>query len=170
MKLKKIGLPEIEQLQIIGKQTFIETFAPHNTNENIQKYLEEAFSSDKLTSELTNPNAAFYFAILDDKIIGYLKINFKQPKTGFKNIKALEIERIYVLKEFHGKKIGQIMLDTAFDIAKAANAGCVWLGVWGENLKAINFYKKNYFVETGQHFFKMGNEIQTGIVMTLDIN
>jgi diamine N-acetyltransferase len=170
MKLKKIGLPEIEQLQIIGKQTFVETFAPHNPKENIQTYLEEAFSSDKLTSELANPNTGFYFAILDDKVIGYLKINFKQPKTGSKDKKAMEIERIYVLKEFHGKKIGQVLLDTAFDIAKAAKASYVWLGVWNENLKAINFYKKNHFTETGQHFFKMGNEIQTGIVMTFDIS
>ena len=118
IKIKKIGLTDIEQLQIIGRQTFLETFADGNTEENMQKYLEEGFTIDKLTLELTNPNSEFYFALFDNKVIGYLKINFGPSQTELKDQNALEIERIYVLKEFHGKKVGQILYDTAVDIAK----------------------------------------------------
>jgi diamine N-acetyltransferase len=169
MEIKKIGIAEIKQLQIIGKQTFLEAFGEQNTAENIQLYLDNAFSLDKLASELANSNAAFYFTILDDKIIGYLKINLHQIKTGLKDENALEIQRIYVLKEFYGKNIGQILCNTAFEIAKETKADYIWLGVWSENLRAINFYKKNNFIEFGKHTFKLGNDVETGIVMKLDI-
>jgi diamine N-acetyltransferase len=167
IEIKKIGLTEIEQLQIIGRQTFLETFAQGNTEENMQKYLQEGFTVDKLTNELTNPYSEFYFALLDNKVVGYLKINFGQAQTELKDQKALEIERIYVLKEFHGKKVGQILYDKAFDIAKQTSADYLWLGVWEENPRAINFYKKNGFVEFDKHIFKLGNDEQTDIMMKL---
>lgn len=170
IEIKKIGLTDIEQLQIIGRQTFLETFADGNTEENMQKYLEEGFTIDKLTSELKNPKSEFYFALFNKKVIGYLKINFGQAQTELKDPKALEIERIYVFKKFHGKKVGQILYNTAFDIAKQKSANYLWLGVWEKNPRAINFYKKNGFVEFDKHVFKLGNDEQTDIMMKLQLD
>jgi diamine N-acetyltransferase len=168
--IKKIGVTDIAQLQIIGRQTFFETFADGNTEENMQKYLAEGFTANKLISELTNPNSEFYFALSGNKVIGYLKINFGQAQTELKDLQALEIERIYVLKAFHGKKVGQILYDTAFDIAKQSNAEYLWLGVWEENPRAINFYKKNGFVAFDKHSFKLGTDVQTDIMMKLQLD
>jgi len=170
IEIKKIGLTDIESLQIVGKQTFLETFAEGNTEENMQKYLDEGFTDDKLTIELTNPNSEFYFAKLENRVIGYLKINSGQAQTELKDEKAIEIERIYVLKEFHGKRVGQILYNTAFDLAKQANADYLWLGVWEENPRAINFYKKNGFIEFDKHIFKLGDDEQTDIMMKLKLN
>ena len=170
IEISKIGLNEIAELQTIGKQTFFETFADGNTEENMQKYLEEGFTVDKLTAELTNPDSEFYFAKLADKVIGYLKVNFGSAQTELKDNKSLEIERIYVLKEFHGKKVGQILYDTAFDIAKQIKADYLWLGVWEENPRAISFYKKNGFVEFDKHIFVLGDDEQTDIMMRLKLS
>ena len=169
IEIKKATLTEIDQLQQIGRQTFYETFASGNTEENMQKYLDEGFSVDKLTTELSDKNAEFYFATYDKKVIGYLKLNFGQSQTELKDDKALEIERIYVLKEFHGNKVGQILYDKALEIAKQKNADYVWLGVWEKNPRAINFYKKNGFVEFDKHIFKLGEDEQTDIMMKLII-
>jgi diamine N-acetyltransferase len=59
IEVYKIELKEIEQLQKVAKQTFLETFAESNTEENMQKYLNEGFTIEKLTSELTNQNSEF---------------------------------------------------------------------------------------------------------------
>ena len=165
----RVTLNDIDQLQKIGRQTFFETFSAGNTEENMNKYLKEGFSIEKLTAELNNKNAEFYFAELDNNIVGYLKLNFGPSQTELKDDKALEIERIYVLKEFHGKKVGQILYEKAIQIARQANADYVWLGVWEENPRAIHFYKKNGFVEFDRHIFKLGNDEQTDIMMRLQL-
>ena len=167
MEIKKVTLHEIAQLQEIGRQTFFETFSAANTEENMKKYLEEGFSVKKLTAELSDKNSDFYFVLIDQKVVGYLKLNFAASQTELKDDKSLEIERIYVLKEFHGKKVGQLLYEQAIQIAKQANAAYVWLGVWEENPRAINFYKKNGFVEFDKHIFKLGDEEQTDIMMKL---
>ncbi len=165
----KITINDIDKLQKIGRQTFYETFSESNTEENMKSYLENGFSTDKIKAELSDENAEFYFAKIDEKVIGYLKLNFGQSQTELKDDKALEIERIYVLKEFHGKKVGQILYNKATEIAKHKNADYVWLGVWEENLKAINFYKKNGFLEFDRHIFKLGEDEQTDIMMKLKL-
>lgn len=167
--VQKVTLNNIEQLQHIGRQTFYETFSAGNTEENMTNYLNERFSLEQLTTELNDKNAEFYFATLDNTVIGYLKVNFGQSQTELQDDKALEIERIYVLKEFHGKKVGQVLYEKAVEIAKQKNAAYVWLGVWEENPRAISFYKKNGFVEFDKHIFKLGDDEQTDIMMKLKL-
>ena len=169
IEITRATLNELDQLQKIGRQTFYETFSPVNTEENMNQYLEEAFSKEKLTDELSDKKAEFYFVTLDSKVIGYLKLNFGQSQTELKDDKALEIERIYVLKEFHGKKVGQLLYDKAIEVAKLTKADYIWLGVWEENPRAINFYKKNGFVEFDKHIFTLGDDEQTDIMMKLQL-
>lgn len=169
MNIRKVTLNDIEQLQQIGRQTFSETFSSSNTEENMATYLAEGFSNEKLTEELSNESSEFYFALSENEVVGYLKINFGQSQTELQDDTALEIERIYVLKDFHGKKVGQVLYEQAIEIAKQKNADYVWLGVWEENPRAISFYKKNGFVEFDKHIFKLGDDEQTDIMMKLKL-
>ena len=170
IKIEQINHSHIEALQHIGRQTFSETFTESNSTENMAKYLEEAYSYEKLNAELNDPNSIFYFAMMDQNVTGYLKLNFGASQTELKDNDALEIERIYVLKAFHGKKIGQLLFDKAIEIAKAKHVAYVWLGVWEENKRALQFYTKNGFVEFDQHVFVLGDEAQTDIMMKLALN
>jgi diamine N-acetyltransferase len=170
IEIEKVTLNDIDKLQKIGRQTFQETFSESNSEKNMKNYLEEGFSKEKLTAEINDENSEFYFVMIDNEVVGYLKINFGESQTELKDSKALEIERIYVLKEFHGKRVGQLLYDKAILIAKQKETEYVWLGVWEENPRAISFYKKNDFVEFDKHIFKLGEDEQTDIMMKLKLS
>lgn len=167
IEIKQVNADELLLLQEIGRQTFFETFAADNSAENMKKYLEEGFSIEKLSAELSDPNAQFYFAWCDNQVIGYLKLNTGASQTELQDEKALEIERIYVSKAFHGKKVGQLLYEKAIQVARQAQVAYVWLGVWEKNDRAINFYTKNGFIEFDKHLFKLGDDEQTDIMMKL---
>jgi len=169
IEIIKIAINDITELQRIGRQTFQETFADSNSEENMKSYLEEGFSFEKLTREVNNENSEFYFAKIDDEVIGYLKVNFGESQTELKDNKSLEIERIYVSKEFHGKNVGQLLYYKAIEVAEQRGSEYVWLGVWEQNPRAIRFYEKNGFVVFDRHIFKLGNEEQTDIMMKLKL-
>ncbi|PSL43091.1 spermine/spermidine N-acetyltransferase [Chitinophaga niastensis] len=160
---------EVELLQQIGKQSFLETYAAVNTVENMEQYLQENFSIQNLTAEMTNPNSEFHFAMLNTQAIGYIKLNFKDAQTDRKNWQAIEIERIYVLKAFQGKKVGQQLFERALEIARQARAPYLWLGVWEKNTNAIGFYKRNGLVEFGTHTFTLGTDEQTDLLLKIDL-
>ena len=163
--IRKAGPGDLKTLKDISRKTFSEAFSANNSDENMKSYLQEAFSSEKLSSELTNKGSEFYFAVLNHEVIGYLKLNTGQSQTEIHDDKALEIERIYVLQQYHGKKVGQLLYEKAIDVARQKGVNYVWLGVWEENPRAINFYKKNGFVEFDKHIFYLGDDEQTDIMM-----
>jgi ribosomal protein S18 acetylase RimI-like enzyme len=167
--IKEVTSNDILELQKIGIQTFTETFAASNTEENMSNYLMEGFSMEKLIEEVNNVHSKFYFALNLARVIGYLKLNFGESQTELKDSKALEIERIYVLNEYHGKKVGQLLYDKAIQVATKMQMDYVWLGVWEENQRALNFYKKNGFVEFDKHIFKLGDDEQTDIMMKIQL-
>ena len=169
IEIKRVTVTDRAELQKIAKQTFFETFASYNSEEDMKVYLAEKFSEETLRSELSDENAEFYFAVMDEKAIGYLKINFGPSQTEIKDDNTLEIERIYVLNDFQGQKAGQKLYEKAIDAARQKSIDLVWLGVWEKNLKAIRFYEKNGFEAFDKHVFKLGNDEQTDIMMKLKI-
>ena len=169
MKIRKINIDDLEELRNLSIQTFKETFEEVNTEEDMQKYLLENLSIEKLKSELENPNSEFYFAENNNEILGYLKLNFKDAQTEKLEENHFEIERIYVLKAFLGQKIGQILFDKAIEIGREKNLEYVWLGVWEENHRAIRFYEKNGFEIFGKHDFVLGEDVQTDLLMKMKI-
>lgn len=168
--IREVKKSDLKLLQEIGRQTFKETFEHENTESDMEEYLRTSFHDDKLISELTNPGSKFYFATISEKVIAYLKINTGQAQTEKVFTNGLEIERIYVLSEYQGKKVGQLLYNKAIEIAKSGNYDIVWLGVWEHNQKALNFYKKNGFEPFDQHIFKLGEDEQIDILMKLELN
>lgn len=165
INITRVQPADIGSLQMIGRQTFIETFEQHNTPENMQHYLQESFSEQKLSSELNDTGSEFYFALSGEQVIGYLKINTGASQMELKDQNSLEIERIYVAQEFHGKKVGQILFEYAIQIARNRHYDFVWLGVWEHNARALRFYEKNGFVPFDKHVFMLGDDKQTDIMM-----
>lgn len=163
--IKPVASNEVTLLQTISRQTFAETFSTQNTEEDIKKYLEENLSLDQLSNELANPDSRFYFAWQNEAVIGYLKLNFGQAQTELKDANAVEIERIYILKEFYGKQIGQLLYRKALEVGIQEKATYIWLGVWERNERALAFYKKNGFIAFDKHLFKLGADQQTDILM-----
>jgi ribosomal protein S18 acetylase RimI-like enzyme len=170
MHLKQLFLPQLAELQKLGRQTFTETFAENNTQENLAAYLEESFNTAQLRKELSDPNSLFYVAYDDERAIGYLKINTGTAQTEQKLQNSLEIQRIYVLKEYFGKAVGQLLFNKAVAVAKEKKIETIWLGVWEKNVRAIQFYKKNGFVEFDKHIFQLGDDPQTDLLMSVSIN
>ena len=163
--IKVASIDDLLIIQKIGRETFLETFASENELDNMNEYLEERFSETQVHDELKNLESIFYIAWDQEDPIGYLKLNIGAAQTEFKMEDHIEIERIYVYASHHGKQVGQLLFFKALEIAKNLRVPTIWLGVWEENARAINFYKKNGFEEFDKHIFKLGKDEQTDILM-----
>lgn len=159
----------LEDLVKISRQTFAETFAEQNSKENLDQYLSNNLTLKSLSEETQNIDSAFYFALVEGKIAGYLKLNAKTAQTELKDEEGLEIERIYVLSAFLGAGVGKVLFEKSLEIARNDDKNYVWLGVWENNPRAIKFYEKNGFKTFGEHPFLFGDEIQKDLLMKLII-
>ena len=167
MNIKKINNSDedIKKLQTIAKQTFTETFGSQNTAEDLAKFLSEEYAFDKLKAEVENPESFYYFCYFEDELAGYLKLNVGAAQTESDYPEALEIQRIYVLQKYQGKRIGLAMMQQALAVAKKLKKPQVWLGVWENNFKAQAFYQKSGFKKVGSHDFILGSDKQTDYIL-----
>ena len=73
----------------------------------------------------------------NDNIIGFINYDIIFDKS--------EIEYIYVSNEFKRKGIGTKLLNKMIQDLKEKKVNNITLEVRSDNIKAINFYKKNHF-------------------------
>ena len=165
ISIKKASLDDVTTLHHLGRGTFLEAFADSNTAEDMKKYLDENFTEERTRIELSNPDSQFFIAWDDDQPIGYLKLNSGKAQTDLQEETSLEMERIYVKRIYHGKKVGQLLYAKALEIARDQHKTSIWLGVWEENPRAKRFYEKNGFTAFDKHIFKLGNDEQTDLLM-----
>ena len=165
MRITSLTVSDVSILRGIARDTFIETFSEANKAEDMERYLTENFSEEQLARELSNPDSFFYVAEVNGHVVDYLKLNTAHAQTEPQAADALEIERIYVLSNYHGGGVGQALYHHAMSVAEDRKASYVWLGVWEHNHRALRFYEKNGFIAFGTHIFQLGNDQQTDILM-----
>ncbi len=169
LAIRECMIDDLVILREISYKTYNETFKDWNTPSNMEDYLEKAFSMSKMRDELLNASSKFYFLYVDEKLAGYLKLNEGLVQTDIKDSESIEVERIYMFKEFHGKALGSVLMNKTIEIAKEKKKKYLWLGVWENNHKAMKFYKRNGFYIIGQHSFFMGDDEQIDLIMRKDL-
>jgi len=163
--IRLVTIHDLSELQQLARTTFYDTFAEMNTPENMEQYLSTDLSEEKLRAELLNPDSKTFFIQTDGETIGYMKLNVRSAQTEQVDPGGLEIQRIYVKKEFHGTPAGASLLNYAIDLATKEQYKYIWLAVWEKNPRAIRFYEKNGFTTFGSHVFQLGDDAQTDILM-----
>jgi len=167
IQLKECDESNIEVVLKLSRDTFYESFSKMNTKENMDTYLNSAFNREKIKAELRDPNSTFFLLLLNNNVIGYLKINEHEAQTDLKDEPGLEIERVYIMAEFQGRGLGKVLMIKGIEIAQANNKAYVWLGVWEKNVRAIQFYERMGFNTFATHDFYLGDEKQTDILMKM---
>ena len=161
--IRRATLADAVKLSAISIQTFYDTFTGTCTEEDMDLFLKDYFHLKQVQLELSNENDFYYLAEQHGKVVGYLR--WMEDYNNFplmKQWKSLELKRIYVLKEFHGKGVAHQLMDFILQYASTNQYQVVWLGVWEHNLRAQKFYEKYSFVNSGHtHDFPIGSTPQT---------
>ncbi len=146
--------------------TFRDTFGPPvNNGEDVDRYIADEMSIEKLRAELNDRGNLFFLAYYGGLLIGYVKMRATMIPPELERCCPIEIERLYVLKEFQNRKAGAALMNFCLDYATSHSYDMVWLGVWEHNYKALKFYKNFGFEWFGSHPFVLGDDVQTDVLM-----
>jgi diamine N-acetyltransferase len=154
----------------MSRQTFYDTFAPVNTKENMDKFMNEQFTRERLMNEVDAPGNIFLLAYDGNEPVGYVRMRENNNPPELEGKESIEIARIYAVTSSIGKGVGKKLMDQCMDIARQKNKELIWLGVWEHNKRAIAFYEKMGFEKFGTHVFLLGDDPQTDWLMKKELN
>ena len=163
--IREATIEDARLIADISHQTFYETFAPHNTKENMDKFLSQQFTKGKLIIEVGAKGNVFLLAYDNDVVAGYVKIRDERVPLSMGTTSALEVARLYAMSNQIGKGVGSLLMQSCIDAAIQRNKEWLWLGVWEKNQRAINFYSKWGFEKFDETDFLLGDDVQRDWLM-----
>lgn len=166
-KIRRGNIADAETLAPFAVGVFQDTFAgnPLNAPEDMSIYIAESMSVAAFRKELTDADATFFIAENGGAILGYAKLQEYSTEDCVTDENPIELQRLYLAKEFHGTGIAEKLMRQCFDFARQKNYQTMWLGVWEHNFRAQRFYEKLDFRQVGTHVFQLGADAQTDWVM-----
>ena len=170
IKIIQADISHAATIAAIGKRSFSDAFGKFfDEQEDLLQYLERTYKIEKIVASISNPNNVFFVAMSDNKMLGFAKIKKLSLNKQIQEDKQMELQKIYVLTEYHGSGTASALLGAILQLAEKLQPDCIWLDVIIENERAIRFYKKNGFEKCAKHYFKIGTQIFTYDVMILPI-
>lgn len=152
-------------LAVLGARTFSETFAAHNTAEDLAAYLAETYGEAQQRREIEDPKGITLLGEEEGAPIAFAQIRLGETPACVDGRRPVELARFYVDRGFHGRGIAQQLMDAVRNAARNLGGETLWLGVWEHNPRAIRFYEKCGFEDVGSHDFFVGSDLQTDRVM-----
>lgn len=165
--IKKASKDDVEILALLGRITYSESHGHFiNNQEDLITYNNEAFSIDKTSEELQNANIVYWMAYVDKLPVGYAKLILNTDNSQVVSKKQCRLERIYVLREFLGQKIGYELYKTVFEEAKSLGFEILWLTTYIKNESAIQFYERLGFNKVGSYDFIVNGKTFENVVFS----
>lgn len=154
----KIIKAEVELAALIaeiGEKTFWESHGISASKVDINAFVSKTYTKEALVKELENKNNTYHLIYYNSKLAGFSKIVLNAPNNNIKPKNVTKLDRFYLLKAFYGQKLGLKLFDFNVALSKKNKQEGIWLAVWVENQRAINFYQKAGFKIVGEYNFQI---------------
>ncbi len=162
-------MKDAELIADLSRQTFSDTYAAWNTKENMDKFLQQQFTRERLIAEVGTADNTFLLACDGDDPVGYAKLRDGKIPEKLAKAKALEIARIYARTDKIGQGIGSALMQVVLQHAMEKGKAVVWLVVWKENSRAIRFYEQWGFEKFDECDFLLGDDVQRDWLMKKEL-
>jgi len=167
--IRPASLEDAATLAALGARTFQETFEAICSPEDLAAYVAGAYGEATQRAELADPSRPGLVLEIDGVPSGFVQLRLGHREPCVRGEHPVELQRIYVLRAFHGGGFGAALMEASVAIAHAWGADALWLGVWEHNDKALAFYARSGFREAGDHVFRIGQQIDRDLILVKNL-
>jgi diamine N-acetyltransferase len=170
-EVRRASIADIGRLALIGKATFLETFAGILDGDAIVSHCEQEHSGDAYRRYLEEGGTAWLAEAIHGRApIGFSLLGNTHLPGSVPDGSDIELKRIYTLSRFHGGGIGATLMQYAVEQAKILGRRRVLLGVYAGNARARAFYVKNGFRQIADRRFRVGHREYDDVVLARSIS
>lgn len=144
---------DYSSIAAIGRESVYDAHQNSCSAEVMNEFIKEKYSDEAIKKDLTNSNNIYHIIKYNDRPSGFSKLTFNTKHPNIVKENVAKLDRIYLLKEFHGFKLGFKLLQFNIELSQLNNQEGMWLYTWIGNKRAIDFYMKAGFGIIGNHDF-----------------
>lgn len=168
--IRLCGPGDEDALALVGQATFLEAFAGVLPGSDIVAHCRGQHAPSIYRSWLEDGARVWLAEAPSGAPIGYLVLASASLPVQNPSNRDLEVKRIYILHQFHGKGIGRQLMMEAESYARHAGATRLLLGVYHRNDRAMAFYEHFGFQRVGTRRFRVGEHDYDDFVLSMDLD
>lgn len=162
MILRPALLPDAENLAALGRDSFCAAFEHLYRPEDLQAFLQQAYSVEAVAEEIADPRYTHRLAqdAEGEQLTGFVKM--RQPSAYAEYSDAanpIALGQLYTAPRRTGEGIGAALMDWAIDFAREHDHDAIQLSVWSENYGAQRFYQRYGFGKIADIHFMVGAQV-----------
>jgi ribosomal protein S18 acetylase RimI-like enzyme len=153
-------------LATLAEHTFRDTFVATNSAADMAEHCAAHYNEALQQRDIDDPKRAIHLCEQGGELVGFIQLRQASSPVCVAALQPLEIQQLYVARAWHGKGVAHDLMAVALDTATSRAADHIWLGVWEDNPRAINFYQKYGFAVVGEQTFMLETDKQRDLVMS----
>jgi diamine N-acetyltransferase len=153
--IQKATINDAKILSEVGFHSFKSAHGHSAPKKDIEKYMSLNFTKNVFFKELSNEKNHFYLIKFNEVIVGYTLVIFDKKEAQILTENPAYLSRIYLLEAYYGLGLGRQLFDFIKSICIENQQSGIWLNVWVENQRAIQFYKKLGFEIVGKSDYQI---------------
>lgn len=133
------------EIAVFAARAFEHAFAPAFPKDILLEFLQDMFHETNVRRDIADPTHTWLVAKINRRLAGYLTL--ARPHTGADTSarSAIQLQKIYVDPMRTSCGIGAALLHAGQDCAVDMGYTTMWLGVWTNNMRGIEFYRREGF-------------------------
>ncbi len=136
-------------LGVLATQVFLDTYATDGIRTSLALEARICLSTEATAAALAADGTTFIVAERAGHLIGFVHVALDSSHPQVETLRPAEVSRLYVLERFARTGIGTALLAHAEAYAAASGATTLWLTAWVRNTRALAFYVRRGYRESG---------------------
>lgn len=157
-------LSDALRLSILFQTVYIQTYGDEGITFETTNYVTRRFSVAHIEKTIQKDPSQLIVAYKHNNPIGVAELYYDSI-CPIRQTAVCELDKLYVMQQFHGQDIGHGLLKAAEAEVRAKGHEQLFLQVYDQNPKAIAFYKRQGYVIIGEADFPMEAHTYVNFVM-----
>lgn len=168
--IRKASIQDAKILTEVGFQSFKSAHGHSAPKKDIEDYMSQNFNEINFLKELSVKKNQFFLISFNEVIVGYTLLILNKKDTTISIENCAYLSRIYLLEAYYGLGLGKKLFDFIKSLCLENNQNGIWLRVWVENQRAIQFYTKLGFEIVGKSDYQISEtHSNPNHIMCLDL-
>jgi ribosomal protein S18 acetylase RimI-like enzyme len=144
-------LQDFQQIETLAREIMPEVYKDIVPPNHVTFFLDSFQTVEAIKTQIAEDHYQYYLLCLDAQVAGYLGIQLLTSR--------IHLSKVYILKNFRGKKLGKAALEFVDKTAQTQGASSVDLFVNIGNKATIEIYKKAGYIiaDTITHKYDNGH-------------
>jgi ribosomal protein S18 acetylase RimI-like enzyme len=167
LQIRRATAKDADSLANLAAKTFIDTY-DDLTRREAEAYIGDFLSPSAFEARIKSSTSAVFVAE-KNALVGYLLLEVSSSPITLSLDNHIECVRLFVDTDSKGLRIGSKLLDRAISYSISTKSDVMWLKVWDQNTRAIEFYERKGFQVQGSVEYTEGGMDDEVLIMALSL-